>query len=1018
MRLFRLSAILALALSLAAPAFAQSTNTSTLIVTVLDQNGGAQKGAKVSVTNTATGATREQVSSDDGTATFAALPLTGTYKVAVDKTGFNPEEVKDIALRGGETAAVKVKLTVSGGQANVTVYGTTQGVRDDPQSGQRLESKQVDEIPILGRKVTTLPMFNSAFRSGKGIGDLFVNATYFVTGSGSRRTTTFMLDGATDDEGWGRQTALITVPIGAVEEANVLTNAFSAEYGFTAGPAVNIVTKSGTNQFHGEGLFMARPGQWQERKFSTAGFCPPAISTCTLPTTSNLIGISAVDVPDKLNQVSGSFGGPIVKDKTFFFASADYTMQDRTTALSSTLPAFVLQNGSLTYTGLYRQRLGDFRLDQKIGLDQTLTIRVNFDHFYDTNPQDAVIGTTAPTAARIYTRGGWSTQVNHTSILSANLINEARAVYTDGDPVTEWGAIQSGTIYQRTAGNAQFKVGANQVSDLYSRQATVSDTLSWLHGKHDVRFGGSLARHMTGGTGTEPGQAQLGTFTFCGSGASCPDATLPFQQLTLADVTSYSQPITFGAPFPYTLNQWLGAAFVQDSYRVRTDLTLDLGLRYDRQSLTQSTKDFAPRVGFGWHPGGNPKLAFRGGYGIYYTQIQSNVIAGYLQSGLDGATTYTAAPGQPGFPTCLGINGDTGCTLPISFGTATSSTAPARNITIIAGKRAFYTQQFQQFGLDFSKVPNYPDQLKSPRSQDASIGVERELAKGFFVSADYVYQYWDNLVRTVDLNAPTPFDRTQPGQVRSVAAADATRPITPVTGGVKQINTIMNLGYAYYNGLTALVSYRGSTKYYASVSYTLSSAMNTSEPDGNGISPNQPNIVDQGNQELGPSLLDQRHRAVITFTYQLPRDITVGTVTQLASGRPINAITGVDNDGDGSATDDRPVINGVVVGKSAFRGTGTQDVSVFIEGRIKHGKQTIVLRAEGFNLFNHANLLGRGNTTYGDTGTASPSFGQFTTTLNTVVPANGSTLAQTLAIPAFANIDPPRMVQLVIRVQF
>src|SRR5579862_6716652 len=116
MRLFRLSAILALALSLAAPAFAQSTNTSTLIVTVLDQNGGAQKGAKVSVTNTATGATREQVSSDDGTATFAALPLTGTYKVAVDKTGFNPEEVKDIALRGGETAAVKVKLTVSGGQ--------------------------------------------------------------------------------------------------------------------------------------------------------------------------------------------------------------------------------------------------------------------------------------------------------------------------------------------------------------------------------------------------------------------------------------------------------------------------------------------------------------------------------------------------------------------------------------------------------------------------------------------------------------------------------------------------------------------------------------------------------------------------------------------------------------------------------------------------------------------------------------------------------------------------------------
>jgi outer membrane receptor protein involved in Fe transport len=642
-------------------------------------------------------------------------------------------------------------------------------------------------------------------------------------------------------------------------------------------------------------------------------------------------------------------------------------------------------------------------------------IRFNTDHLFDTNPQDAVIGTTAPTAARLYTRGGWSTQLNHTAILSPNLLNELRFGFTDDDPVTEWGAIQSGTIYQRTAGAVPFKVGANQVSDLYSKQGTLADTLTWTHGEHNIRFGGSLARHDTGGVGTEPGQALLGTFTFNGTG---PDATLPFDQLTLADVQSYSQPFSFGAPQAYTLNQWLGAAFVQDSYRVRSDLTLDLGLRYDRQSLTQSTKDFAPRIGFGWHPDGNSKLAIRGGYGMYYTQIQSNVIAGYLQSGLNGFTTYTASPGQVGFPTCL-----TGACLPVTF-SSNPALAPARNITIIAGKAAFYTQQFAQFGLNFSKLPNYPDQLLSPRAQDATIGIEKEFGKGLFVSADYVYQYWGNLVRTVDLNAPAPFDRTAPDQCRGpngtavpcesessatiVALADATRPITPVTGGVKQINTIMNLGYAYYNGLQTQVSYRGSAKWFASVSYTLSKAMNTSEPDGNGINPNQPNIVDQGNQELGPSLLDQRHRAVITFTYQLPYNITAGTVTQIASGRPINAITGVDNDGDGSASDDRPVINGAVVGKSAFYGTATQDVSMFLEGRIKHGSHTIVLRLEGFNLFNHANLIGRGITTYGNGATAASTFGQFTT-----VPAG-----TTVAIPAFANIDPPRMAQLSVRFQF
>jgi len=157
--------------------------------------------------------------------------------------------------------------------------------------------------------------------------------------------------------------------------------------------------------------------------------------------------------------------------------------------------------------------------------------------------------------------------------------------------------------------------------------------------------------------------------------------------------------------------------------------------------------------------------------------------------------------------------------------------------------------------------------------------------------------------------------------------------------------------------------------------------------------------------ERGPSVLDQRHRAVIMFHYQLPYNITVGTVTQVASARPVNSTTGVDNNGDGS-TNDRPVIDGKVIGKSAFRGTGTQDISLFLEGRIKRSGRTILLRLEAFNLANHGNLLGRGVTTYGDGGTPAPTFGQF---------AGNST---TTAIPAFANIDPPRMFQFQVRFVF
>ena len=219
----------------------------------------------------------------------------------------------------------------------------------------------------------------------------------------------------------------------------VISNAFSAEYGWTAGPALNIVTKSGTNGVHGEGLFLVRPGDWQAESFSTDGFCPPSVPTCVTPST--LQSISPVDIPDALQQYSGTIGGPIINDRTFFFATADYTRQNRTTFLSTTLPAFVLPvDGNLAYTGHYRQFLFDGRVDHKLTSNQNLMFRVNVDRFFDDNPQDAVGGTNAPSVARRYTRRSWTAQVNHTTVINPRLLNEARFAYLHGDPVTLWEA--------------------------------------------------------------------------------------------------------------------------------------------------------------------------------------------------------------------------------------------------------------------------------------------------------------------------------------------------------------------------------------------------------------------------------------------------------------------------------------------------------------------------------------------------------------------------------------------------
>jgi hypothetical protein len=992
----RLSLLLAtLFVFLAVSLAAQSPNTGTMIVMVVDQAGAAVPEAGVTVVNNATGAVREVTSGSDGTATIPALSLTGTYTVRVSREGFGSEERTNITLRSGETATMKVGLRVGPGKAEVTVFGTTEGVRADPLIGRRFDQLTIEETPILGRKLTSLPLLNAAFRQAKGTGDLFVNQTYFASGAGSRRTTTFTLDGANNDEAWGRQTMMAVVPLGAVEEVTVLSNAFSAEYGWTAGPALNIVTKSGTNHLDGELLFSNRLGSMQARRFSTSGYCAPSVSTCVTPST--LTAISPVDIPDALKQYSGSIGGPLVQDKTFFFLTAEYTQQDRTAFLSSTLPAFVLPaDGNLAYTGHYRQTLVNGRLDHQLTSNQTLMLRANVDRFYDDNPQDAVGGTSAPSVARRFSRKTWTTQLNYTSVFNDNLLNEARFAYLKGDPVSHWEAGSLSTTYTR-AGSVPFTIGQSRLSDLTGRQTQLSDTLSWSRGRHYLRFGGSVVDHTSGGTGSEPGTAVLGTFTFRNT------TTKPFDQLTLADVQQYTQPISFGIS-SYELNQKLYTAFVQDSIHVTDDLTVDAGLRYDRQTLTDANRNFAPRVGFGWHPGGDPRTAIRGGYGMYYTQIQSNLIASYLVNGLDGLTTYTATPGQLGFPTCL-----TGGCLPLSFDPRTlpASQLPARDVTIQAGRRAFYQSQFGQYGVDFSKLPNYPDKLVNPRSQVLSIGAEREVIAGLFAGADFVHQHWSDLVRTIDLNAPAPFERTAPGQVRTVAAANATRPILPVAGGVRQVNVLMNSGVADYDGLQTQITYRGRSRLYAALSYTLSKATNTTEPDGNGVGPNQGNLATLGEVERGPSLLDQRHRAVLMLTYQLPFNITAGTVTQLASARPFSATTGVDNNGDG-VNNDRPVVDGKVMSKSAFRGTGTADVGAFIEGRIKQSSLgTIVLRLEGFNLLNHGNYLGRGQTTYGDTGIPNATFGQLA--------AAGTA---TNAIPAFANVDPPRMFQLEVRFIF
>src|SRR5262249_25478227 len=308
----------------------------------------------------------------------------------------------------------------------------------------------------------------------------------------------------------------------------------------------------------------------------------------------------------------------------------------------------------------------------------------------------------------------------------------------------------------------------------------------------------------------------------------------------------------------------------------------------------------------------------RGSYGIYYSEDQSNLAAPASINGPTGTFTFSAAPGQLGFPTSL--------TPLTSF--PSGAVLPPRDINILPGRRAFLSQFF-----DVSRLKGYPDKLLNPYTQQITFGIERELTSRWILSVDYVRQRTIGVLASVDLNSPAPFIRTAPGQTRTAAAADLTRPIVPAPNGYRRIISLLNSGDIYYDGLQTNLNKRFGNRFSLLFSYTYSHTIDTAEPDvPSGQDANDQNF--RGIFERASSVLDQRNRLVMSGWYQFPYQINVGAVATLASGRPFNVTTGVDNNGD-AGNSDRPVFNGLVLGRNTGRGTPVYDLDTFVEKEFK-----------------------------------------------------------------------------------
>ena len=947
---------------------AQTPDAASLRGQVADQSRAALSGVEVTITNKLAGTVRTTQTDSSGNFAFSGLSI-GTYSLLAHKQDF-ADVTREIILTGGTTANVQLQLGVTAVKEEIEVTGAAGEIRtDEPQLGDRLGQEQLQEMPLPNSRITYLPLLNAANRPAINQGDVFMNQNLFTTNGSGRRQTAWVVDGITANDSWGRQTIFTNVPRDAVQEMTVLENAFSAEFGATTGGVVNIVTKSGSDAYHGDLFGVWRPSDLGAK---LAGF-----------TTANATSGNQI-VTDSLGQGGASFSGPIPRaQKTYFYFSGEYSKEDRGSPVTSPIDPGV-------FVGHYTDWMTFLRIDRQITQNNTLFFRADTDSFHDTNPNGTVGGNNLPTVDRIFRRRTYTTELGDTAVLSPSLVNTARIQFQLASPITEFDPVINSTqfVVPITAGGT-FTSGTSQSAMLKNRQYAASDTISKTLGRHQIKFGADMLYAHNGGDSKEfGGPIFLGQLTYntCTQALSICEGSAYLDNI--ANVRTYTQ--SYGNA-NYTVDDTLWSLFVQDDYRVLNDLTLNLGLRYEQQTFTDSRKDFAPRVGFAYNLRGQGKTVIRGGFGIYYAQVVDNSEANYALAGPTGVFNYSATPGQIGFPTSV-------ADVPLpAF--PVGALAPVRTIYIRPGRSAYYNQFFP-----VGDLIGYPDALLNPYSEQWTFGVERQLAKGWVLSVDYVGSHTVKVVRPLDVDPPTPFIRTAQNQIRSAQAANCTRPLwvqfyanlgiacssTPTippqpTPDYGVITSDVNDGYVLYNALNVNLSHQFSNHFAMLASYVYSHSIDNVDPDATGQNPNDPNFT--GVQEKGNAIFDQRHRFVLSGTYSAPFGFQMGGYATLASGLPYNFVTGTTNSGDTGATTDRPVIDGVVVGRNTGRGRDIYDFSPFLEKdfTLIADRLRLRARAEAFNIFNHANFVGY-NGTYGNT-VPSVNFGQPLTGITNQLPA-------------------------------
>ncbi len=896
---------------------AQTELTGAVRGTVKEQSGGIIPNAQVTIKNNALNYHRTTTTNKDGAFIVMGLPPGNAYQIMIQASSFQPVNRSLKVISSGDSLTQDFILEVVRLTETVNIVADTPAlVSNAPEVSQVVDARRVTELPSAKRSVNAFALLDPHVRNTAGQGSDGAGATRLSINASSFRHTNYQLDGNTNYESVYANSPQQQISLTAVQEFKVLTNQYSAEYGGSTAGIISTTTKGGTDNWHGEAFTFLRPSGIQARPV-----------------------VSSLRVPNENWQFGGALSGPIIKEKLSFFANYERARQNRGAFIQSPKPA--------TFVGHFRDNLALVRTDYHISDTHSLSFRLNGNYNTNDNTNDAVSGFNQPSTARNSYVQNATGQLTDRKTWGA-VMNEARFSYINTVPNGSRPLGQAAVVILRPNYSTE---GTSSYSFTRTQNYQLADQLAWQWGKHELRFGGDFKRQKV----VDDSFSLFGTYTFAAGAPQVNEKPVQYAQTFGRQLLHYGQTSVSG--------------FAQDNWRAGSRLTLNLGLRYEMQTLTAERDNFAPRVGFAWDIKGDGSTVIRGGGGLFYDQYYMYITRRFLYQGpYSYQATVTLKPTDAGFPT-----------FPNSLTTAPGGITTAKRDLYIA-----------------------PQRIVNPYSTQFSFGIQQKLFAGLALTVDGITQHSVRQMRAIDLNAPKAFPRTAAGIVRTGAAADATRLFTTYLGvPVKNVVLIENSGMSNYDALDVGLVKSFSRRFQLEGHYLYSNATTDSmffgEPN-TGV-PNDWN----GNPGLEHAASDfhQRHRFVSHGLIEMPWKTQASFVLTLASGLPVDPRTGADNNGDSNIVD-RPFnpATGAIFARNSFRTPKQFSFDLSLAKRIVVSeKLKLEFRAEGFNLTNHSNLI-KVNPTYGNT-------------------ADGKPLATFLTpIAGISNSDPARQFQAGLRLIF